>query len=383
MKMPDGQIFSNIFDEDFWAHYLAVYDRLHIVARAEPAPPAESRGAADKLLTDPRIEFREVPYYKGPAGFLFALLPLLSFLWRLSRLEGTHLLRLPGAIGGLALPFLLLRQRRYGVELVGDPIAVFTTGGVGGRLAFAYKFFFASLTKLACKHASATSYVTREVLQRLYPPKAGGLAINWSCVQLPAELISAPRVIHRTPASPAPSIIVVGSLEQRYKGFDVMINAVGLLRNWGRPVRLRIAGDGRYRDELEAQVARMALGEQVEFLGNLPRTEVLAQMDRADLFVMPSRTEGLPRALIEAMARGLPALGSKVGGIPELLPEECLFENEDFTTLATMIHRLIDDGARLSAMSARNVAEAGEYELGRMTVRREAFYRFLAADASR
>ena len=63
-----------------------------------------------------------------------------------------------------------------------------------------------------------------------------------------------------------------------------------------------------------------ALRDRVRFRGQLTTpVDVRAELDRADLFVLPSRQEGLPRAMIEAMARALPCIGSSVGGIPELL----------------------------------------------------------------
>ncbi|GAB3976194.1 glycosyltransferase family 4 protein [Plantactinospora veratri] len=80
-------------------------------------------------------------------------------------------------------------------------------------------------------------------------------------------------------------------------------------------------GDGRYRPRLERLATDLGVRRQVHFTGTISAaTEVRRQLDAADLFVMPSRTEGLPKALIEAMARGLPAVATSVGGIPELLP---------------------------------------------------------------
>ncbi len=86
-----------------------------------------------------------------------------------------------------------------------------------------------------------------------------------------------------------------------------------------------------------------------------------SQLDQADLFVLPSRQEGLPRALLEAMARALPAIGSTAGGIPELLPPEDLVAPADIGALAAKIAEVLTDPARLQAMSARNLAKARGY----------------------
>src|SRR4029079_12805478 len=84
-------------------------------------------------------------------------------------------------------------------------------------------------------------------------------------------------------------------------------------------VFLVVVGDGKYRAELERRAAAMNIRERVRFAGYLEREEVTRELDAADVFVLPSRCEGLPRAVIEAMARGLPCIATNIGGIPELL----------------------------------------------------------------
>jgi glycosyltransferase involved in cell wall biosynthesis len=116
-------------------------------------------------------------------------------------------------------------------------------------------------------------------------------------------------------------------------------------------------------------------GSRTLFLGELPAGEaVRAELDRADLFVLPSRTEGLPRAMLEAMARALPCLGSTVGGIPELLPPEDMVSPGDVTALARKIREVLADPPRMSRMSARNLEKAQAYREEILQERRVAFY---------
>jgi glycosyltransferase involved in cell wall biosynthesis len=98
-------------------------------------------------------------------------------------------------------------------------------------------------------------------------------------------------------------------------------------------------------------------------------------LDAADLFVLPSRTEGLPRALVEAMARGLPCVGSAVGGIPELLDDSELVPAGDPAFLAAKMHEVLRDPARMETMSRRNLAAALEYCGSAIADRRRSFYR--------
>lgn len=94
-------------------------------------------------------------------------------------------------------------------------------------------------------------------------------------------------------------------------------------------LELRFIGDGGYRSTLTKMASDQGIADRVKFLGWLAAgPAVRAELDRADLFVLPSRTEGLPRALVEAMARGLPCIGSTAGGIPELLRRSTWFHLE-------------------------------------------------------
>jgi len=98
------------------------------------------------------------------------------------------------------------------------------------------------------------------------------------------------------------------------------------------------------------------------------------------LFVLPSRTEGLPRAMIEAMARGLPCVGSAVNGIPELLPVEDMVPPNDVPALAEKIREVLTNPERMAQMSARNLDKAREYADNVLYERRTAFYQHLKAE---
>ncbi|MDR7555336.1 MAG: glycosyltransferase family 4 protein [Armatimonadota bacterium] len=120
------------------------------------------------------------------------------------------------------------------------------------------------------------------------------------------------------PLPEEPVALFVGVLE-RHKGVDVLLDAFAGVLGRIPAAELWIVGEGPRRAELEAQAARLGVWRQVRFLGARPRAELLALMDRARLLVLPSRSEGLPRVIIEAMARARPVVASRVGGIPEVV----------------------------------------------------------------
>jgi glycosyltransferase involved in cell wall biosynthesis len=146
----------------------------------------------------------------------------------------------------------------------------------------------------------------------------------------------------------------------------------------GLDIKLILLGDGLYRAELEALAATLGLGQRVGFQGLLPTSEaVREELDRADIFVLPSHQEGLPKAMIEAMARSLPCIGSTVGGIPELLASEDLVPPGDVTALASKIREVATNPERMARMSARNLEKAKDYTDEALLERRKEFYRYV------
>lgn len=108
-------------------------------------------------------------------------------------------------------------------------------------------------------------------------------------------------------------------------------------------LRLLMVGDGDDRRRCEELAERSGHSGQVEFTGY--RTDVTAQLKRADAFVLPSVNENLPLALLQAMAAGMPCIATPIGGIPEMLTEDCglLISPGDVRSLRTAMQRLIDE----------------------------------------
>ena len=155
-------------------------------------------------------------------------------------------------------------------------------------------------------------------------------------------------------------LVAVGRLVEK-KGFADAIEAVARLRAEGRHVTLEVLGDGPLRAAL-----RRAAGEGVTLRGAADADEVLAALHRADVALAPSVTaadgdqDGPVNTLKEAMATGLPVIGTRHGGIPELVDEAngVLVPERDPEALAAAIARLMDapgDWARLGAAGRRKV----------------------------
>jgi glycosyltransferase involved in cell wall biosynthesis len=373
-RTPDGLVWDS-GSLSFWNRYLAVFDSVRIVARVRnaPDPPPGFR-----LLSGPNITFAEVPDYLGPEQYLLRLTSVTAATAKAVQNNDAVILRVPGRIGTCVESQLRKMRRPYGVEVVGDPYDVFAPGGVRHPLRPLFRRWFTHHLRLVCGRACAAAYVTEQALQRRYPPAPQAFVTHYSSIELPpTAFVKAPRTPTRVDVN---KLIFVGTMAQLYKGPDVLIDAVGKCVNDGRDVELVLVGSGRYQLKMESRAVTYGLANRVQFRGQLTTPEaVRAELDQADLFVLPSRQEGLPRAMIEAMARALPCLGSTVGGIPELLSAEDLVPPNDAPALADKICEVLADPFRMARMSARNLEKARDYSDGALTNRRKAFYRHLRA----
>ncbi len=121
-------------------------------------------------------------------------------------------------------------------------------------------------------------------------------------------------------------IVCVGVLEER-KGQWVLIEACRILREAGKDVRCDLVGSGSWRERLLRQANMQGVGSAVRFLGSLTRPEVTDLLSQSDVMVLASvptkkgKSEGIPVALMEAMAMGLPVVSTRVTGIPELISD--------------------------------------------------------------
>lgn len=150
------------------------------------------------------------------------------------------------------------------------------------------------------------------------------------------------------------------------KGHDVLIEAVAHLRHRGVPVHLSVVGRtygsayGSYHQSLVEQARRLGVDDAVDFEGaEFDNRKMIERYDSADILVIPSRSEGTPRVAYEALARGLPIVSSRVGGLPWLLESGAgiLCEPGDGRALADAIERALASRHELSGMSVEVMKE--------------------------
>jgi glycosyltransferase involved in cell wall biosynthesis len=201
-------------------------------------------------------------------------------------------------------------------------------------------------------------------LASLAPAAASRLVLLRNGVPLRGGLKS----LRRPPESP-PRLLSLGRLVEK-KGFPVLLQAVQLLRRQGLTVHLTLAGDGPQGPRLKRLSRSLGLDGQVSFPGFVPHDRVPRLLAGADLFVLPCRIaasgdrDGIPNAILEALAHGVPVVSTAVAGIPEVIrPGETgwLAPPGDPLALAACLREALADPAEAASRG----------QAGRELVRRE------------
>jgi glycosyltransferase involved in cell wall biosynthesis len=346
--------------------YLEVFDKVIVLARLRR--DEQFYGHPEAIVDGPNVEFFSLPEFRGPFQYLPVRNRVVARIREAIPTADAYLLRGPGTIGGPLATQLERCARPYAAQVLGDPWLVYGPGRVGGVLRAFYRQVITHRVKRICWNATAVSYVTRSSLQRRYPASPDAFVTSWSDVQIEGAIATDEDLERRigliSELANRPAVLgFIGSLEVPYKGADVLLRAVAACRAQGLKVMAHLVGTGKLLGKYQRLAEKLGVAHQVRFLGRLGAGGPIFQfLDSVDLFVMPSLVEGLPRAMIEAMARGCPCIGSNVGGIPELLRPADLVEPGDPLALANEIKRKRACLQELAQMARRNRNIARNYQ---------------------
>jgi glycosyltransferase involved in cell wall biosynthesis len=296
---------------------------------------------------------------------------------------------MPGLVGRLAWQEITRVHRPYALDVVGDPWDALGPGSLDSIFRPIFRRFGVRDLRKICRGAIAIHYLTEFALQRRYPPAKNAYAAAFTDILM--DFSFAPlerqeeryRRIEKLMASsqvskPGIRIGFIGSLARMYKGPDVLLRAAQLCRARGLNFDLAMVGAGRHFEEVQALAARLGIQDQVRFLGQLPSGKPIFDfLDSLDLFVLPSRAEGLPRALLEAMARGCPCIGSNIGGIPELLAPADLVPTGDAKALADKLMEVAGNPPLMKEMARRNLEKARTFSPEHLKHARRDFFRYV------
>jgi glycosyltransferase involved in cell wall biosynthesis len=366
----EGAVYSRgQYSEAIVSRYERVFGRLFIAARTMPAPDPFDRARFNRVFDD-ASRLLPIADLSSPRALLFGDAAARRQLEGAVADVDAVIVRLPSEIGLLAGAV----ARRQGKPLATEVVACVQDGltSHGGLKARAYAPLARRRMRRAVAKSDWTLYVTERFLQHRYP--SCGEEVSISNVQLPPrdETLLARRLerIHQGP-------LVLGMIAAMFhneKRVDIAIEALARAVRNGTELRLEVAGPGD-TEPFTSLARSLGVGDRVRFVGTLPHGEALFSfLDDVDVYVQTSFQEGLPRGLIEAMSRGLPALASDAGGTSELLTAEYLHAPGDADILARQVLRLRDPALR-ARLAEGNFARAADFTADKLDARRDAFWR--------
>ena len=378
VRTPDNKVFSlqSSFSYHLYKRYLEFFDRVFIIARVKQGDYSEV--IEKNLVNQDKVQVFDLPYFVGLNEYLkvrSAIKQTMKTVLKDIVSDNTVvILRIPGRIGTIAIDHLKKMGVPYGLEIIGDPFDVMSPGAMRHPLRPLIRIISYFSLKRTTRDAPAALYVTQQKLQERYP--CHNFSVGVSDVVMPESAFRKDK--KQLFGSQPVKLISVGSLEQLYKAPDVVMKSIKILKDRKVNCHLTWVGDGIYRDEVEDLVKKYGISSMVTFTGQLSSGDaVRAELDESDIFLMPSRQEGLPRAMVEAMARRLPVIGSNIGGIPELLDERLLVPPNKPEAVADKVALLIANPEFAHEQSTRNFNKSKEFAEDKLGNKREEFYRYL------
>lgn len=371
---------GSAFSQEVFDRYLQHFDHITLLMRKADVDPndAETLGKMNRIDSD-KIDVVILP--NTSASIRSFLDPRVHSEFRQAVLRELKsgravILRAPSSSGTIAADFCHANGIPYLAEAVGCPWDSLWNHSLKGKVLAPgmWKDF-----RRTMRNADYAVYVTSEFLQHRYPTNGKSAAISDVELQPMDDTILEKRLEKIRSHSGKIKIGTAGALHVAYKGQRYMIEALSKLKQQGNTdFEYHLAGGGD-PSALRTLAEQLGVSDQVIFDGVLRHDQMFSWFDDLDLYIQPSIVESMPRALIEAMSRGLPALGSIVGGIPELLGEDCVFPRKDVEAIAELLENLQPE--EMLKMAEHNFAHAKQFQKELLEQKRYDFYSAFAAEA--
>nr|WP_240541921.1 glycosyltransferase family 4 protein [Bifidobacterium simiarum] len=372
----NGEYWSKrLIDYEYLDRYLSVFDEISVCARISTIK--ENDGTLMKL-SGPRVDFVELPDTQGVKATLMKLPQTKRIFKKALAGEDAIIVRAPSM-----MTFLLYNEIKnsglpFSIDVALSGTHMFPQSGPVFNVL--NKGVDRYLKKI-CMEADGVSYVTEHILQDDYPCRAmiepnnpNYFTGSFSTIEMKDEHYYEQ---HWDPAHKPDKFVLVhaGFMDDGRKCQDYVIKAVQKVVERGFNVEMKFIGDGALRPQYEQLAKDLHIEKQCTFCGLIShKQDLLNELRKSHLFVFPTKAEGLPRAILEAMAQGLPCISSPVDGVPELLTDDYLVDWWDVDGYADKICELLSDWPRMVEQSNRNYNKAREYHNDILSQRRKEFY---------
>jgi len=285
------------------------------------------------------------------------------------------IVRLPSANGLMAKKIAVELGKPVLVEVVACVYDALWNYDWRGKLLAKYKYH---QYRKAIKSASHVIYVTQHFLQSRYPTNGYQIGCSDVVINIIDETVLTKRFEKINKKSENIVLGTVAAIDVVYKGQADIIKVLSNLKQLGfTNFKYKIVGQGN-PIRLQQLITSFNLNEQVEILGSMPHNQIFDFMDSLDLYIQPSKQEGLPRAVIEAISRACPVIATNIAGHPELINKSALFEPGNFSQIEGFL--LNFNKLPIRDWAAENFKTSKNYHSNFLNQKRIEFYNRVLTD---
>lgn len=353
--------------------YLRVFDRVVVALRCDEVQELEKYN--DIVLENNRVEVCPLPFFRGPAQYAKHYLTVRRTLKLAVQRCDAAVFRLPSTVGFVACNYMRRANKPFLVEVVANPNEA--KNSAKGRVVKILMDRIDRSLKSACQHADGVSYVTKIALATQYPANKDAGVEFYSSIELTTDFFSDTR---RYPTTNKPfSIIHIANFitPSDSKGNTIAMRVIKELVDKGHDVSIIFVGERTSTCLFDDLIRELGIHGRVSFVGRKTKQELRELLLASDLLLFPSRSEGLPRTVIEAAAVGLPCVASDVGGVRELISDEVIFDIEDHRGMAQKVAEIISSKELYEQLGSHNYNQAQMYEASVLEQKRDKFYALL------
>lgn len=345
------------YNNSVWERYLKHFKNIKVIARLDN----EKIGIRNEFneFSLPGMSFTAVPSLSSPVSQFKNKKTVIEILKNEINKADVLIARLPSETGNQAIQLARIMDKPYLVEVAGciwD--SLWNYGNIQGKI-----YAPVALKKMQrnVRLAPYVIYVTNNFLQNRYP--CYGQTEKISNVEI--KEINQDSLYYRKDRycknERLNTIGMIGSLDNKIKGLEVAFKALKILNKKNIDFNFKILGAGD-QEPWKHLAKELGIESKVDFCGLLPGgNPVLKWLDDIDIYIQPSYQEGLPRAVIEAMSRGCPVIGSSAGGIPELINKEFIHKPGEFKKLASLLEIMLFQIEIANKEATRNTDNALYY----------------------
>lgn len=373
-KVVDGDVYSlPAYGDGFWQKYLDVFSTIHVIG--EPVKPYLDDGRMVKI-SDSRIKVDIVQPFERPGelrNYFFAKKKLIQFIH-----SSSAVLIKPASNRGY---FCIKECKRNNI-----PYMIETTGDVQSALLVRknpimkiYSYFLFYRTTRSIKDCKYGLYVTEEFLQNKYPIFGEMCGCTDAIIPEPPSDMLKIRIAKIEEHSDSVfNVGLIGYYHDNNKGIDTAIKAVNMCQKSfpDMTMNLRILGVGTEEDRLKWEKYSQKNGGDACLIFDKPVSgplEVAKWIDKMDLIILPSRSEGFPRAIAEAMSRACPTITSDVCGLSEMVEKRWQHTPEDYKRLASLMCLMLSKNDNMVSAAKYNFEKSKRYKFEALKLKRNKF----------